>query len=258
MSHSFSLEGKKGIVLGVANTRSIAWGISKALSDGGAELGLTYQGDRVEKNVRKLAEEVGASLVVPCDVTEDRQVDALFAAAEETFGTLHFLVHSLAFANASDLERDYLGTNREGFTLAHEISSYSLVQLCRKAAPLMRDGGAVVTMTFIGGERVVPKYNVMGVAKASLEASVRYLAYDLGDLGIRVNAISAGPIKTAAAMAIPGFSLMEDHVRERAPLRRNVTMDEIAATARFLVSPASSGITGEIIHVDSGYHVLGL
>jgi enoyl-[acyl-carrier protein] reductase I len=255
---SVSLEGLKGLVLGVANPRSIAWGIARALAEGGAELGLTYQLDRLKGNVEALADEVDAAFLVPCDVRDDNQIETLFATARDAWTGIDFLVHSVAYADVEDLERDYLGTSRDGYVMAHEISAYSLTKLCQGAAPLMPGGGSIVTLSFLGAERVVPRYNVMGVAKASLEASVRYLAYDLGPRGIRVNGISAGPVKTLAATAVAGFSLMQKHVRNRAPLRRNVTLEEIGAAARFLISPAASGITGEVIHVDGGFHVVGL
>jgi len=254
---SFSLDGKRGLVLGVANRRSIAWGIAEAARAAGAELGFTYQGDKVRDKVEPLASSVGAALFEPCDITDDGQIERLFARIRERWDRLDFLVHSVAFARADDLQGSYTNTSRDGFLLAHEISSYSLTCLCRAAAPLMTEGGSVVTVSYLGGERVVPGYNVMGVAKASLEMSVRYLADSMGPAGIRVNAISAGPVSTLAARGISGFTGILKHVEERAPLRRNVTLEEIGATAAFLLSPAASAITGEVVHVDCGFHVLG-
>jgi enoyl-[acyl-carrier protein] reductase I len=249
------LKSRRGVVLGVANKRSIAWGIARSLFESGAELALTYQGERIAKGVTALAEEVSATFVVPCDVTRDDQVAALFTRIRETWGGLDFLIHSLAYADVADLAGAFHDTGRAGFLRAHEISAFSLPQLARAAAPVMSRGGSIVTLSYLGAERVIPGYNVMGVAKASLEASVRYLANDLGPRGIRVNAISAGPIKTFAASGISGFSSMLKHVAERAPLRRNVSLEEIGATATFLVSSMSNGITGEVIHVDGGYNI---
>lgn len=252
------MTGRRGLVLGVANERSIAWGISQSLAGSGATLGFTYQGEKLKGRVEPLSKQIGCDFLVPCDVTDDAQVDALFARVEERWGKLDFLVHSLAFAPKEELEGEYLRTSRSGFLMAHDISAYSLTRVCQAAAPLMKDGGSVVTLSYLGGERVVPGYNVMGVAKASLEMSVMYLANDLGSRGIRVNAISAGPVNTLAARGVKGFTTMMDTVAERAPLRRNVTLGEIGATATFLLSPLSGGITGETIHVDAGFHVLGM
>lgn len=252
------MAGRRGLVLGVANERSIAWGISTSLAGSGATLGFTYQGDKLKGRVEPLAKQIGCEVLLPCDVTDDAQVRELFAHVADRWGKLDFLVHSLAFAPKEELEGEYLRTSRSGFLMAHDISAYSLTRVCQEAAPLMRDGGAVVTLSYLGGERVVPGYNVMGVAKASLEMSVRYLANDLGARGIRVNAISAGPVNTLAARGVKGFTTMMDTVAERAPLRSNVTLGEIGATATFLLSPLSGGITGETIHVDAGFHVLGM
>lgn len=253
-----ALSGRKGLVLGVANNRSIAWGIAQSLKDSGAALGFTYQGEKLQKRVEPLAEEIGAELLVPCDVTNPGEVESLFAQVKEKWGRLDFIVHSLAFAPKNELEGAYLNTTRDGFLMAHEISAYSLTELAKHAQPLMTEGGSIVALTYLGGERVVPGYNVMGVAKASLEMSVQYLAHDLGPKGIRVNAISAGPVNTLAARGVSGFTKMMDVVGDRAPLQRNVTLEEIGCTASFLISPLSSGITGEVIHVDAGFHVLGM
>ena len=253
------LKGKKGIVLGVANKRSIAWAISQACSAAGAELAFTYQGEKVRPKVEDLAQSLpGESPLYSCDVTKEGDVEAVFRDLGERFGRLDFLVHSLAFAQREDLEGDYINTSREGYLLAQEISSYSLTHVAREAAPLMEGGGSVITMSYLGGERAVPGYNVMGVAKAALEASVKYLACDLGKIGVRVNAVSAGPINTLAARGISGFSKILDVVAEKAPMRRNVQIEEVANAALFLLSPLSSGVTGEVVHVDCGYHALGL
>lgn len=250
------LKGQTGIIFGVAHKTSIAWAIAKALSDAGMRLAFTYQGERLEKNVRELAETLEGSLILPCDVTDDAQVDAVFANVEKEFGKLDTLIHSVAYAQKEDLEGNFTNTSRDGFLLSQNISAYSLVGLTKRAVPLMEKagGGSVVTLTYLGGERVVKNYNVMGVAKASLETSVRYLAADLGEKNIRVNGISAGPIKTLAARGISGFSSILDKMKERTPLRRNVEAREVGNTALFLASPLASGITGEVIHVDSGFH----
>ncbi|MBI4583518.1 MAG: enoyl-ACP reductase [Planctomycetes bacterium] len=253
------LKDKKGLIFGVANKRSIAWAIAQACSRAGARLAFTYQGEKLKEKVEELTRTLpGEPLLLPCDVTRDEEVKEVFDRLRETFSTLDFLVHSIAFANREDLEGQFINTSRAGYLLAQEISSYSLTLLAREAAPLMASGGSILTMTYLGGERVVPGYNVMGVAKAALESSVRYLANDLGPMGIRVNAISAGPINTLAARGISGFTNILAHVAEKAPLRRNVEIEEVAHTALFLASPLSSGITGEVIYVDCGFHLLGL
>lgn len=251
------LEGKVGLVMGIANHRSIAWAVAQAASRAGARLALTYAGERLKDDVTKLAAELPGSLALPCDVTRDEEVAALFPRIETELGGLDFLVHSIAYAEKGDLAGGFVATSREGYRVAQDVSSYSLTAACRGALPLFekRGGGAVVTMTYIGSTRVVPGYNVMGVAKAALEASVRYLAYDLGAKNVRVNALSAGPIKTLAARGIRDFSKMLDAHKERAPLRRNVEVDEVAEATLFLVGPASRGITGQILFVDAGYHV---
>ena len=252
------LKDRRGIVFGVANKRSIAWAIARTLSEAGAQLAFTYQGERLEGKVSALVKTLpGESPLFSCDVTAETEVRAVFEDLGERWGSLDFLVHSLAFAQREDLEGRFVDTSRDGYLLAQEISSYSLTALAREAAPLMKDGGSIVTMSYLGGERVVPGYNVMGVAKAALEASVRYLASDLGPQGIRVNAISAGPVNTLAARGISGFTEILGVVAEKAPLRRNVELEEIAGAALFLTSRLSGGVTGEVLHVDSGYHVLG-
>ena len=254
------LEGKIGLVFGVANRRSIAWAIARALAGAGARLAFTYQGERIESGVRELAGTLDGSLVLPCDVTRDEELDAVFETVDGELGGLDILIHSVAFAAKEDLEGRYVDTSRANFLMALDISAYSLTAMVRRAEPLMerRGGGSVVTMTYLGGERAVPNYNVMGVAKAALDASVRYLAWDLGTKNIRVNAISAGPIRTLAARSIAGFTKMEEYHAERAPLRRNVDASEVGQTALFLCSSMATGITGEVIHVDAGYNVVGM
>ncbi|MBI4320627.1 MAG: enoyl-ACP reductase [Chloroflexi bacterium] len=250
--------GKKGIIYGVANKRSIAWAIAKALASAGARLALTYQGERLEKNVRELAATLENPLVLPCDVTSDEQIEEVYRGVREEFGRLDFLVHSVAYARAEDLEGKFVDTPREGFRLALDISAYSLLAVSRPAIPLMTEGGSIVAMTYLGSERAVPHYNVMGVAKAALESSIRYMACDLGELNIRVNGISAGPINTLAARGIAGFMGMYQSFRDRAPFRRNTQVEEVADTALFLCSDLGRGITGEVIFVDCGYHMMGV
>jgi enoyl-[acyl-carrier protein] reductase I len=254
-----TLTGKKGLVLGVANKRSLAWAIARRASEEGAELALTFQGDRLEENVRELASTLGReSLIHPCDVASDEQVEALFATIREAMGRLDFVVHGAAFAPREALSAPYVQTTREAFRMALDISAYSLVSLARGAQPLMTEGGSLLTLTYLGAERVLPNYNVMGVAKAALECSVRYLAADLGPQNIRVNAISAGPVKTLAAAGISGFSDILSVYRDRAPLRRNTDASEVGDTGLFLISDAARGISGEVIYVDGGYHVMGM
>jgi enoyl-[acyl-carrier protein] reductase I len=257
-NHTDLLAGKRALIFGVANERSIAWGISEALHGAGAELGFTYQGETLERRVRPLAQGIGADMVVPCDVTDEAQVKAVFNEAAERWGGIDILIHSIAFANREDLEGRFVETGRDGFLKAIEISAYSLVTLAREAAPLMKDGGSIVTLSYYGAEKVVPNYNVMGVAKATLEACVRYLAADLGPDGVRVNAISAGPIKTLAASGVRGFRGMLGTAEERAPLRRNVSQQEVGQTALFLCSDWGAGITGETLYVDAGYNIMGM
>ncbi|WP_374686537.1 enoyl-ACP reductase [Promineifilum sp.] len=252
------LAGKKALVFGVANKYSIAWAIAEAFHQQGAEVGLSYGIPQLEKRVRPLAAEIGATFVEKCDVTSDDELDATFAKAADHFGRLDILVHSVAYAPSEELEGRFYDTSREGFRIALDISAYSFVALARRARPLMPDGGCMLTMTYYGAEKVVPHYNVMGVAKAALEASTRYLAADLGPENIRVNAISAGPIKTLAAAGIAGFRKMLGYVGERAPLRRNIDQEEVAKTALWLCSDLGSGVTGEIVYVDAGYHILGM
>lgn len=253
------LEGRTGIVFGVANKRSIGWGIAQALSNAGMRLAFTYQGERLKDSVSELAGSLPGSPVYECDVTADGQIESVFDHLGKEFGgTLDTLIHSVAFAPREDLERDFFLTSREGFRTAHDVSAYSLVALSRAALPMLEksDNGSVLAMTYYGSERVAQGYNVMGVAKASLEASVRYLASELGPKGIRVNAISAGPVNTLAARGIKGFTTMLKHHAERAPLRRNVELREIGDAALFLSSSMGSGITGEILFVDGGYHIM--
>jgi enoyl-[acyl-carrier protein] reductase I len=253
------LNNKNGIVFGVANKRSIAWATALALHEHGARLAFTYQGDRLQENVESLTNEsIPDSLLLPCDVTKQEQVDEAFKRVGEQFGRLDFLIHSIAFAPREALGGEYLNTTREAFLTALEISAYSLPQLARAAAPLMTDGGSIVSMSYYGAEKVVAGYNVMGVAKAALEASTRYLAKDLGPRNIRVNAISAGPIQTLSARGVSDFSTMLKHHAERAPLQRNVDAREVGNTAVFLCSSMGSGITGEIIYVDCGYNIMGI
>lgn len=253
------LQNKQGIIFGVANKRSIAWATAQALHQAGARLAFTYQGDRLKDNVEGLTKaEMLDSTLISCDVTKQEEVDETFKRVGTEFGRLDFLIHSIAFAPREALEGEYLKTDREAFLTALEISAYSLTQLARAAAPLMTDGGSLVTMSFHGAEKVYQGYNVMGVAKAALESSVRYLAADLGPRNIRVNAISAGPIQTLSARGVSGLSTMLKHHAERAPLHRNVEPREVGNTALFLCSPLSSGITGETIYVDCGYNIMGL
>lgn len=251
------LEGKRGLIVGIANKRSLAWGIAESVSREGARLAVTFQGERLERNVRKLAEDLTDPLILPCDVTKDEEMDALAVAIRQGMGGLDFMVHAVAFALREELDGEFVATSREGHRIALDISAYSLTALSQRVVPLMTNGGSVVTLSYLGGERVVPNYNVMGVAKAALEMSVRYLANDLGPKDIRVNAISAGPIKTLAASGVHGISKMLEHHRSHAPLRKNTEQAEVGDTAAFLVSNLSRGVTGEVIHVDGGYHVLG-
>ena len=255
-----TLSGKFGLIVGVANKRSIAWAIARAAADSGARLAVTYQGERLEDNVRELSATLTDPLVLPLDVTDDAQIANVFAALEREFGGLDFLVHGAAFAPREELSAPFVQTSREGFRMSLDISAYSLVALARGARPLMerRSGGSIVTLTYLGSERVFQHYNVMGVAKAALEACVRYLAADLGPQGIRVNAISAGPIKTLAASGIAGFSGILQHYRDRAPLRRTVDTAEVADAALFLLSDAGRAVTAEVLMVDAGFHATGM
>ena len=252
------MQGKRGLIMGVANERSIAWGIGRTLAEHGAALAFTYQGEAVEKRVRPLAASVGSDLVLPCDVTDAASMDAVFDRIRSDWGRLDFLVHAIAFADKDELKGRYVDTSLENFSLTMNISCYSFTAVCRRAAPLMVEGGSLLTMTYYGAERVMPHYNVMGLAKAALEASVRYIAADLGGDGIRVNAISAGPIKTLAASGIGDFRYILKWNAYNAPLKRNTTIDDVGGAATYLLSDLSAGVTGEVHHVDSGYHVVGM
>jgi len=252
------MEGKRGLILGVANERSIAWGIASAVAAQGARLAFTYQVDALERRVRPLAESVDADIVVKCDVTDEASLDATFAEIEKVWGELDFIVHAVAFSDREQLKGKYVATTRDNFTQTMLISCYSFTDLCRRAAPLMKDGGSALTLTYFGAERVMPHYNVMGVAKAALEASVRYLAMDLGPDNIRVNAISAGPIRTLAAAGIGDFRYILKWNEYNAPLRRNVTIGDVGGAGVYLLSDLSGGVTGEVHHVDAGYHVVGM
>jgi len=252
------LAGRKGLVMGVANDRSLAWGISRTAAAYGANLAFTYQGEALGRRVGPLAESVGSSMVLPCDVTDEASVDAVFDKIESEWGSLDFLVHAVAYSDKDELKGRYVDTSRENFLRSLDISCYSFTSVCRRAAALMPDGGSLLTLTYFGAERVVPHYNVMGVAKAALEASVRYIAADLGRDNIRVNAISAGPIKTLAASGIGDFRYILKWNEYNAPLKRNVTIDDVGGAALFLLSELGSGVTGEVMHVDAGYHVVGM
>ena len=253
------LAGKIGIVFGVANKRSIAWAIAQAWHKAGARLAFTYQGERLKENVEELAGTFGTeALILPCDVTKDEDIAAVFKSVSEKFGKLHLLLHSVAFAPKDALEGEFVNTSREAFRVAHDVSAYSLVALARAAAALMTEGGGIVAMSYYGAEKVVPHYNVMGVAKAALEASTRYLAYDLGPRRIRVNCISAGPVNTLAARGISGFTEMLKHYEAHAPLKRNVLPEELGAAGLFLASDGAAAITGQTIYVDCGYQIMGM
>ena len=254
------LEKRRGLVFGVANRRSIAWAIAQALAREGAELAFTFQGERIEQGVRELAASLGSPLVLPCDVTRDADLDAVFQAVGETWGGLDILVHSVAFAPPQTFERPFVETERADFLSALDVSAYSLTAMARRAAPLMaeRGGGAIVTLTFNASQRAYPNYNVMAVAKAALETSVRYLAMELGPRNIRVNAVSAGPVRTLAARSITGFTLMEEHTQRTAPLRRNISAEDVGNAALYLCSPLGANVTGQVLVVDAGYSILGM
>ena len=252
-----SLKGRTAVVFGVANKRSIAWGIAQKLHAAGATLAVTYQNERLEKEAKELIEALPGAESFCCDVSSDTEIEQLFEILKSRYGKLHVLVHSVAFAPAEELKNDFLFTTREGFRIAHDVSVYSLIAVTRAAVPLMTEGGSVMTLTYYGAEKVVPRYNVMGVAKAALEATVRYLAADVGKQNIRVNAISAGPIKTLAARGIAGLGEMLKSHAERAPLKRNVDVEEVGNAGLYLASDLSSGITGEVIYVDCGYNIMG-
>ncbi len=252
------LEGKTALIFGVANDHSLAWGIARAFHREGSRLAFSYAGPTLEKRVRPLAESLGSGFIEECDVASDAAIGAVFEKAKVQLRTIDILVHAIAFANRDELTGRFINTSRAGFALAHDISVFSLVALSRAVLPLMPKGGSILTLTYYGAEKVVPHYNVMGVAKAALEASVRYLAADLGPDGVRVNAISAGPIRTLAASGIGGFRDMQRKFADQAPLRRNVTIDDVGNTAVFLSSDAASGITGEVLYVDAGYNIMGM
>ena len=252
------MAGKRGLIMGVANDRSIAWGIARAAHSQGAELGFTFQGGALEKRVRPLAQSLGSDMVLPCDVASDESIEEVFEEVDKRWGELDFLVHAIAYADKDELKGLYLNTSRDNFVRSLDISCYSFTAVSQRAVPLMRDGGSLLTLTYYGAERVMPHYNVMGVAKAALEASVRYLANDLGKDRIRVNAISAGPIKTLAASGIGDFRYILKWNEYNSPLKRNVSLDQVGGAAVYLLSDLSSGVTGEIHHVDSGYHVVGM
>jgi enoyl-[acyl-carrier protein] reductase I len=252
------MAGKKGLVMGVANERSIAWGIAKACHEQGAKVAFTFQGEALEKRVRPLANSIGAEIIVPCDVTNAASIDATFAELEKKWGGIDFLVHAIAFSNKDELRGRYLDTSPENFQLTMNVSCYSLTAVAQRAVPLMRNGGSLLTLTYYGAERVIPHYNVMGVAKAALEASVRYLAADLGEQKIRVNAISAGPIKTLAFAGINDGRYILKWNELNSPLKRNITAEEVGNAALYLLSDLGTGMTGEIMHVDGGYHVVGM
>jgi len=252
------MAGKKGLIMGVANDRSLAWGIARAAAAHGAKLAFTYQGDALEKRVRPLAESVQSELVMPCDVTDDASIDSVFSTIGEKWGGLDFVVHAIAFSDKDELKGKYINTSRTNFTRTLDISCYSLTSVAQRAVPLMGDGGSLLTLTYYGAERVMPHYNVMGVAKAALEASVRYLAADLGKDGIRVNAVSAGPVKTLAASGIGDFRYILKWNELNSPLRRNVSLDEVGNAGMYLLSDLSNGVTGEIHHVDCGYNTVGM
>jgi len=252
------MAGKRGLIMGVANDRSIAWGIARAAHSQGAELGFTFQGGALGKRVRPLAQSLGSDMVLPCDVASDESIEEVFEEVDKRWGELDFLVHAIAYADKNELKGMYLNTSRGNFVRSLDISCYSFTAVSQRAVPLMRDGGSLLTLTYYGAERVMPHYNVMGVAKAALEASVRYLASDLGKDRIRVNAISAGPIKTLAASGIGDFRYILKWNEYNSPLKRNVSLDQVGGAAVYLLSDLSSGVTGEIHHVDSGYHVVGM
>ncbi len=252
------LNGKKGLIIGVANKHSIAWAIAQSTAGQGAQLFFNYQNERLKQNVEELTATMPGAKAFPCDVSNDSEIAALMQQVQKDFGQIDFLVHSLAFAPREELTGQFINTSRQGFAMALDISAYSLIAVARAALPLMTAGGSIVTLTYLGSERVVPHYNVMGVAKAALESAVRYLAYDLGPLNIRVNAISAGPIKTLAARGVSGISKMVDHHKEVAPLRRPTEQGDVGDTALFLVSSLGRGISGEVIYVDGGFNILGM
>ncbi len=255
---SIDLSGKRALVMGVTNQRSLAWGIAEKLHEAGAELAFSYQGERLKPILEQLTEGIPNRRLYPCDVTREEELKALFADLKAAWGGLDYIVHSIAFAPRAAMEGRYIETRREDWLTALEVSAYSLVAVAREAEPLLNEGGGIITLTYYASEKVVPKYNVMGIAKSALEASVRYLAYDLGKKGVRVNAVSAGPVRTVAARSIPGFMKMYERVASIAPLKRNIRLEEVGNLGLFLLSPLASGITGETVYVDAGYHVMGM
>jgi len=252
------MQGKKGLIMGVANDRSLAWGIARAVAEHGAELAFTYQGDALLKRVTPLAQSVGSDMILPCDVTDAASLDAVFSTVAETFGSLDFVVHAIAYADKEELKGRYVDTSRENFLMSLDISCFSFTDICRRASALMPNGGSMVTLTYYGAEKVMPNYNVMGIAKSALETSVQYIAVDLGRDNIRVNAISAGPVKTLAASGIGDFRYILKWNEYNSPLKRNTTLDDVGGAGLFLLSDLGSGVTGEVLHVDSGYHVVGM
>ena len=256
--YPIDLKGKKGVILGVANDRSIAWSIARVLDQAGARLALTYQGGRLQERVTRLADTLEDAMVLPCDATDDDQIEALFQTVKQEFGDISFLVHSIAYANRDDLKGEFSKTARDSFLMSIDISAYSLIPIARYATPLMEESGSIVAMTFQASERVFPGYNVMGTAKAALENEVTQLAYDLGPDKIRVNAVSPGPLDTVSSRVIKGYRTMKRAHEERSPMKRNITSEEVAKTALFLCSDLSSGITGEVVHVDTGYNIMGI
>lgn len=255
---AIDLKGKRGLVMGVSNARSLGWAIAEKLGEAGAELAFSYQGERLKADLEKLTRDMAGARLFQCDVTNEGELKGTFAALKEAWGSLDFVVHSIAFAPRTAMEGRYIETTRDDWRTALEISAYSLVSVAREAEPLLTEGGALVTLTYFAAEKVVPKYNVMGIAKSALEASVRYLAYELGKKGVRVNAVSAGPVRTVAARSIPGFMKMYNKVGSIAPLGRNVTHEEVGNLGLFLLSPLAGGITGETVYVDAGFHIMGM
>lgn len=252
------LQGKRGLVMGVSNARSLGWAIAERLQAAGAELAFSYQGERLREDLEKLTRDMPGARLYPCDVTREEELQAMFADLKESWGSLDYVVHSIAFAPRTAMDGRYIDTTRDDWRTALEVSAYSLVSVARAAEPLLGEGGSIVTLTYYAAEKVVPKYNVMGIAKSALEASVRYLAYEMGKQGVRVNAVSAGPVRTVAARSIPGFMKMFNRVADMAPLGRNVTHEEVGNLGLFLLSPLGSGITGETVYVDAGFHVMGM
>ncbi len=252
------MAGKRGLIMGLANDKSIAWGIARALSDAGAELAFSYQGDALKKRVDPLAAQLGSEIVLPCDVSDEESINELFSALEKKWGKLDFVVHAIGFSDKNELRGRYVDTSRANFNLTMDVSVYSFTAVMQRAEKMMNEGGSAITLTYYGAEQVMPHYNVMGIAKAALEASVKYLAEDLGKDGIRVNSISAGPIKTLAASGIGDFRYIMKWNEYNSPLRRNVTIDDVGKSALYLLSDLSSGVTGENLHVDSGYHIVGM